>query len=86
MIIDTINHFRLSIMTSLARLCDKKSNSRHQTFSAGGRGHLGTRLPTTLLPLLRMAVCVGEYPTFLTDAWDDYDLQYKSENDKPGTV
>ena len=39
--------------------------------------------PSPLSPY-RMGVCVGEYPGFLLDAWEDYDIEYKSQNDKPG--
>ena len=32
----------------------------------------------------RMAICYGEYPDFLLEAWDDYDFRKHSDNDRPG--
>jgi len=52
--------------------------------ASSNQPYISTLSPTTLLPFLRMGVCVGEYPRFLMDAWEDYDFEYQSENDKPG--
>ena len=34
--------------------------------------------------LTRVAVCTGQYPDFLLEAWDEYDFRKKSDTDRPG--
>lgn len=34
--------------------------------------------------ILRMGLCKSAYPEFLIDAWDQWDDEENSENDRPG--
>ena len=34
----------------------------------------------------RMGICIGTYPEFLLDAWDRWDEQEESDNDRPGML
>ena len=31
-----------------------------------------------------MGICMGQYPDFLLEAWDQWDEEEESENDRPG--
>ena len=32
----------------------------------------------------RLGICQGEYPEFLLEAWDQFDEDEESDNDRPG--
>ena len=33
---------------------------------------------------VRMSISMGVYPSFLVDAWDQWDEEEESDNDRPG--